>query len=73
MATNPAGAAPAYGDFSNLPAAVENYVYRSDTTVNTPNASYTVAELRTLINAAVYAAGEVATATVGKASSVEAS
>jgi hypothetical protein len=68
MATNPAGAAPAYGNFTNTPAAVESYTHRSDTTVNTPNASYTVAQLVALINAAVYAAGAVDSTGFGKAS-----
>lgn len=72
MATNPAGADPAYGDISNTPGFIYE-TYRSDTTVSTPNASYTAAQLVDLINAAVYGAGAVATATVGKATSVEAS
>jgi hypothetical protein len=67
MATNPAGGS-AYGNFTNTPSAVESYTHRSDTTVNTPDASYTVAELIALINAAVYTAGAVDSTGFGKAS-----
>jgi hypothetical protein len=71
MATNPAGGS-LYGDLSNTPGFVYE-TQRSDTTVNTPEASYTVAQLVALINAAVYAAGAVDADGFGKAESVEAS
>ena len=68
MATNPAGGS-AYGDLATLPASQNvGAAYRGDTTVATPDASYTVAELLTLINAAVNTAGAVSSTGFGKAS-----
>ena len=73
MATNPAGGT-AYGDLATLPASQNvGAAYRGDTTVATPDANYTVAELLTLINAAVNAAGAVDADGFGLAESVEAS
>lgn len=73
MATNPAGGT-AYGDLAGLPSSVNpGYTHRNDTTVNTPDASYTVEELLALINAAIYAAGVVDADGFGLAESVEAS
>lgn len=68
MATNPAGGT-AYGDLATLPASQNvGAAYRGDTSVSTPDASYTVAELLTLINAAVNTAGAVDSTGFGKAS-----
>lgn len=68
MATNPAGGTP-YGDLATLPASQNvGAAYRGDTTVATPDADYTVAELLTLINAAVNTAGAVSSTGFGKAS-----
>ena len=68
MATNPAGGS-AYGDLTGSPSAVNpGLTYRNDTTVNTPNPSYTVEALVALINAAVNTAGAVDSTGFGKAS-----
>ena len=68
MATNPAGGSP-YGDLSGTPASINvGGSYRNDTTVLTPDASYTVEALLALINAAVNTAGAVSSTGFGKAS-----
>lgn len=72
MATKAAELVSAYGDLAGVPAAVNvGETYRNDVTVSTPSASYTVSALLALINAAIYADGEVTTNTVGRATSVE--
>lgn len=68
MATNPAGGT-AYGDLGGTAASINvGQAYRNDTTVLTPDASYTVEALLNLINTAVNTAGAVTSTGFGKAS-----
>ncbi len=72
MSTKAAELVSAYGDITNLRKLVyEEPSFRGDAVVSTPNATYTVNALLTLINAAVAAAAVTTGTTTGKASRVE--
>lgn len=71
MATKPAGAS-AYGDISNTRKYFyEEPVYRGETVVQTPSASYTVDALIALINTAIAGAAVTDAISTGKAGRTE--